>query len=118
MATGDTRLFNAATAAQQELKRAVDCIEALKGTDDFKEIERFEKAFNGLILMLRDANPQKWSAIIQTVNACGLAQATDSFLTVLEQHKIQPTEAMITKLLECASYQRWQEIKAEAWGKK
>ena len=46
-----------------------------------------------------------------------LAGVADSFLSVLEQHKIEPTEAIICKMLECASYQKWQEIKGEAWGK-
>lgn len=46
------------------------------------------------------------------------ATVTDAFLKVLEAHKIAPTEAIIAKLLECASYQKWQEIKGDAWGKK
>lgn len=46
-----------------------------------------------------------------------LSSVVDDVLTVLEKHNVTPTEAMITKVLECASYQKWQEIKGESWGK-
>lgn len=50
-------------------------------------------------------------------NVTYFAAITDAFLKVLEAHQIVPTEGMITKLLECASYQKWQEIKGDAWGR-
>lgn len=47
-----------------------------------------------------------------------LSSVVDEVLTVLEKHKfIGSTEQIIFETLKCASYQKWQETKAEAWGK-
>ena len=47
-----------------------------------------------------------------------LAGCVDEILTVLEKHKyVGSTDGIIMKTLECASYQKWQETKAEAWGR-
>ncbi len=50
------------------------------------------------------------------------AACVDNVLGVLVKHGLEPgthvnyTE-VINKTLECASYQKWQEIKKEAWGR-
>jgi len=47
-----------------------------------------------------------------------LSSVVDEVLTVLEKHKfVGSTTDIIIETLKCASYQKWQETKAEAWGK-
>ena len=51
-------------------------------------------------------------------DAMFLAACVDNMLNVLERHKVDKNkEAVIIATINCASYQMWQKIKADAWGK-
>lgn len=81
-------------------------------SSEYLELQKAAEALRFYKTYLND------SSLTEVKNITYLATVTDAFLKVLEAHKITPTEEMITKLLECASYQKWQEIKSDAWGKK
>lgn len=78
-----------------------DFSNTLRGITD-KELDRFWKS-------LSRANP----------DAMFLAACVDNMLQVLKNHDyIGSPESIVVATIECASYQMWQKIKADAWGKK
>ena len=58
------------------------------------------------------------AAVRELTKKKGVAITLDAIFIVLEQHKIEITAEIVCKAIECASYKEWQDIKAEAWGKK
>ena len=81
-------------------------------TRRIKTLEDRVKEYNDFIGRLtedgREYIAKKVIDDIRSYNAATYyAETTDTFLNVLEAHKVPVTPELIMKLLECASYSKW-----------
>ncbi len=93
-------------AQTEEEKRLASMTRKLTAIEE--RIANYHSFMDNLMTQGKDHIARKVSEDIKKYAAAGYyANVTDQFLNVLENHHVEPTTELITKVLECASYTKW-----------